>query len=42
MKITGQDLGTMSIITAIEACYNEAYEKIARQWCERHKIDLVE
>lgn len=20
----------------------EAYEKIARQWCERHKIDLVE
>ena len=21
---------------------DEAYEKIARQWCERHKIDLVE
>ena len=20
----------------------EAYEKIARQWCERHKIDIVE
>lgn len=21
---------------------DEAYEKIARQWCERHKIDIVE
>ena len=21
---------------------DEAYEKIARQWCERHKIDFVE
>ena len=21
---------------------DEAYEKIARQWCERHKIDIIE
>lgn len=21
---------------------DEAYEKITRQWCERHKIDIVE